>query len=205
MDNHNWTPPHLCFGGPVQKIWKKVKRYDKFEFYEFLIPSYFPLHSFMRLFLLIATLQAGRNHPLHKMINRSSMQRHIMDSNWENYTETMESKAANHSKHIFVSLLSHLMEKPIRSKWKVIRIKVEKNPLNHHQYTVLLSRGDHWKISRICERREIRSRLFSTFPINMPWEIPSNCIYVTTRKNWTSKGRNCKRNSFVRSFSSIFM
>ena len=84
--------------------------------------------------------------------------------------------------HVFIAMLSYIIEKHLREKWKDINITVEEGIHELSSINCIAVEVGAVKYNRIPEPREIGSKLLKALSVTLPKAIPSIGICVSTRK-----------------------
>lgn len=84
--------------------------------------------------------------------------------------------------HVFIAMLSYIIEKHLREKWKDINIIVEEGIHELSSINSMEVQVGAVKYNQVPEPREIGSKLLSALSVTLPKTIPHNDIKITTRK-----------------------
>ena len=84
--------------------------------------------------------------------------------------------------HVFIAMLSYIIEKHLREKWKDINVTVEEGIHELSSINCITVHVRAVKYSQIPEPREIGSKLISALSITLPKAIPCSDIKIPTRK-----------------------
>ena len=84
--------------------------------------------------------------------------------------------------HVFIAMLSYIIEKHLREKWKDINVTVEEGIHELSSINCITVQVGAVKYSQIPEPREIGSGLISALSVTLPKAIPCSDIKISTRK-----------------------
>ena len=84
--------------------------------------------------------------------------------------------------HIFIAMLSYIIEKHLREKWKDINVTVEEGIHELSSINCITVQVGAVKYSQIPEPREIGSKLLKALSVTLPKAIPCSDIKISTRK-----------------------
>ena len=89
--------------------------------------------------------------------------------------------------HAFIAMLSYIISKYIREKWKDIDITVQEGIHELSSINCITIQAGAVKYNQIPEPRELGSRLLDALSVTLPKAIPCSGIQVTTRKKLNTK------------------
>ena len=95
---------------------------------------------------------------------------------------TCEKTANNTCIYVFIAMLSYIIERHLREKWKDINVTVEEGIHELSSINCITVHVRAVKYSQIPEPREIGSRLISALSVTLPKAIPCSDIKISTRK-----------------------
>ncbi|SIM83878.1 IS1634 family transposase [Cuniculiplasma divulgatum] len=84
--------------------------------------------------------------------------------------------------HVFIAMLSYIIEKHLREKWKDISITVEEGIHELSSINNIITKVDRVKYNQIPKPREMGSKLLNALSVTLPEAIPCSDTGVSTRK-----------------------
>ena len=84
--------------------------------------------------------------------------------------------------HVFIAMLSYIIEKHLREKWIDLNITVEEGIHELSSINSIEVRAGAVRYNQVPEPREIGSKLLSALSVKLPKAIPHSDIKITTRK-----------------------
>ena len=89
--------------------------------------------------------------------------------------------------HVFIAMLSYMIEKKLREKWKDFDVTVEEGIHELSSINCISVRAGAVKYNQIPEPRELGSKLLNALSVTLPKTIPCSDIEITTRKKLNLK------------------
>ena len=89
--------------------------------------------------------------------------------------------------HVFIAMLSYIIEKHLREKWIDLDITVEEGIHELSSINGIEVRVGAVRYNQVPEPREIGSKLLSALSVKLPKAIPHSDIKITTRKKLEAK------------------
>ncbi len=84
--------------------------------------------------------------------------------------------------HLFIAMLSHIIDKNLREKWNDINVTVEEGIHELSSINCITVQVVAVKYSQISEPREIGSKLISALSVTLPKAISCSDVHISTRK-----------------------
>ena len=84
--------------------------------------------------------------------------------------------------HVFIAMLSYIIEKHLREKWNDLNVTVEEGISELSSINSMEIQVGAVKYNQIPQARDIGSKLLNALSIKLPEAIPHTNIQVTTRK-----------------------
>ena len=84
--------------------------------------------------------------------------------------------------HAFIAMLSYIIEKHLREKWKDVNVTVEEGIHELSSINCISIKVGGVKYNQVPEPRELGSKLLNALSVTLPKAIPNSGICVSTRK-----------------------
>ncbi|EQD76785.1 hypothetical protein B1B_01449 [mine drainage metagenome] len=92
--------------------------------------------------------------------------------------------------HVFIAMLSYVIEKHLREKWKDINITVEEGIRELSSINCISIQAGGVRYNQVPEPRELGSKLLTALSVTLPKAIPCKDIHVSTRKKLNLKRKS---------------
>ena len=84
--------------------------------------------------------------------------------------------------HVFIAMISYMIEKHLREKWKDINVTVKEGIHELSSINNIITKVDRVKYNQIPKPREMGSKLLNALSVTLPEAIPCSDVSVSTRK-----------------------